>query len=723
MLAIGFAPLFGGPGYESSLAAGIVLALIVPSSAAYRAVTGAGGPLAAVGDGVARGALLGTLAWGTTLVHGLRVGFCSLGGGTLLFALGPMSGALLGGALGAVVGRFARSRGWSPRRAGMLALVLPIASIGLSVGRFFTSPMVFAFDPLVGHFSGTLYDTVVDAVDRLAIYRLGTLASLVAIAAIAACFERRSAWRLVIASLAALASIVHVASGAKLGHWQTSATIRAELGGESHGARCTVIHPRAMRDADVRLFVRDCDADVDAVADWLGVPSPPRITAFLFADAAQKRRLMGAGDVYIAKPWRTEVYVQPSGYPHPVLAHEIAHVLAGSFARGPFRVAGRLGGLLPDPGLIEGIAVAAAPEDDELSPEAWSRAMLDLGILPRARDVFSLGFLFHDASRAYTVAGAFVTFVRAEHGAAAIRRWYGGESLEAVTGRNMDALDDAFRAHVKSLPIPEVALAIAKARFDRPGVFARRCPHEVDADRQRAMTLLGTGDVRGALAALRDLVRREPTDAGARLGLATCEERAGDDPSATLGGVLDDARMSRTVRDRAEERLGDGALGRGELAEARRRYDAVAARVLDEDHLRTLDVKRAATTDPAATAAITALLVGPPRTGPDALRAHEELGRWATLAPNDPLPRYLLARQSIARGDHAHGAALLDEALSLANALPTVHREAARMRLVAACALGDRDGVNRGLAAWTASVRMPGNRDALVRALAARCVP
>ncbi len=58
---------------------------------------------------------------------------------------------------------------------------------------------------------------------------------------------------------------------------------------------------------------------------------------------------MGAADTFIAKPWRREVYVQAGGYPHPVLGHEVMHVIAGAFARGPFRIAGGAGGLLPDP--------------------------------------------------------------------------------------------------------------------------------------------------------------------------------------------------------------------------------------------------------------------------------------------------------------------------------------------------------------------------------------
>src|SRR6185369_12356527 len=117
-------------------------------------------------------------------------------------------------------------------------------------------------------------------------------------------------------------------------------------------------------------------------------------------------RFMGASSTYIAKPWRAEVYVQRAAYPHPVLGHELAHVVAGSFGRGPFRIAGAVGGLLPNPGLIEGIAVAAAPDDEELEGAQWARAMMDIGILPDMEHVFSLGFLGDASSKSYTLAGA-----------------------------------------------------------------------------------------------------------------------------------------------------------------------------------------------------------------------------------------------------------------------------------------------------------------------------
>ena len=108
------------------------------------------------------------------------------------------------------------------------------------------------------------------------------------------------------------------------------------------GARCDVVYPRKLENADAQLLLRDCEESLALVEKRLDVRGPERITAS-FLDADQKRDLMGAANTYIAKPWRHEVYLQLDDYPHPILPHEIAHVVASSFGRGPFRVGGELG--------------------------------------------------------------------------------------------------------------------------------------------------------------------------------------------------------------------------------------------------------------------------------------------------------------------------------------------------------------------------------------------
>src|SRR5690606_2865252 len=167
----------------------------------------------------------------------------------------------------------------------------------------------------------------------------------------------------------------------------------------------------------------ECDAHLAAHEEYFGARLSGRVTVFAFASSGQKGGLMGASNTYIAKPWRREVYIQSDNYPHPVLAHELAHVVAGAFGRGPLLVAGPLGGWIPDPGRIEGFAVAAAPrEDSDQTLLEWSAALQELELLPDLRKNFRLTFLGEYSSKAYTVAGAFVTWLRERHGPRALRR-------------------------------------------------------------------------------------------------------------------------------------------------------------------------------------------------------------------------------------------------------------------------------------------------------------
>ena len=115
------------------------------------------------------------------------------------------------------------------------ALVAPIATILASFVRFYTSPMVFAYDPFVGYFSGTLYDTVVDA-SGLVTYRAGSAATLLAAFMLALHLGRNDQGRVnvqsigrpglaLVGGLAAVVSFLHVTAGPRLGHWHTRGSI------------------------------------------------------------------------------------------------------------------------------------------------------------------------------------------------------------------------------------------------------------------------------------------------------------------------------------------------------------------------------------------------------------------------------------------------------------------------------------------------------------------
>src|SRR5262245_52761339 len=89
MAVIGFLPLFGGPGYESALAAGLIVPSVAAVVTAIDVVRGRPEPFDAFCRGTAMGALYGGAAYGVSLLHGARTGFCDVLGGSAHFALGP----------------------------------------------------------------------------------------------------------------------------------------------------------------------------------------------------------------------------------------------------------------------------------------------------------------------------------------------------------------------------------------------------------------------------------------------------------------------------------------------------------------------------------------------------------------------------------------------------------------------------------------------------------
>ncbi len=439
----------------------------------------------------------------------------------------------------------------------------------------------------------------------------------------------------------------------------------------------------------------------------------------MFANRDQKRVLTGAGRTSVAKPWRKEVYVQLDEYPHPVLGHELAHVLAGTLARGPFRVAGTWGGWMPDPGLIEGIAVASSPDDDVLTPQEWSAAMLKLDVLPPLSSVFALGFLGENSSTAYTVAGAFVEWIRAKYGMDAVRRWYGGATINEAVGVSFGELETAWRTELEQVEIEEEALAYAKARFDRPGVFRRRCPHAVDAYNDAGQRLAGQGDCPGGTMEFERAVELDPGHSRSRLNLAGCAVRVSGMSAAQeqWRALADDGMLPDTTRLRAQESLADLYLSEGNNEKAEAVYAKLLDKVVNENRLRTIDVKLRASRNPFEARAVRALLLGDPGRAPDPRLAFALLGKWMIEVPGDGLPAYLIGRNLMLSGSWQAASEFLDWSLERELAEPRVMREALRLRIIVACAQRDGATARRTFARWKVQ---PGLQDVRWRVLERR---
>ena len=692
---LGFVPLFGGPGYEYALGAGLLVSPMVAVSTAFHAARGEKPWFDKILDGIRGAVLVSVLCVALTLAHGFRVGMCDALSGLYDVALGPLCGfsmAAIGGAsMGAVVCGRKRARFFGV----LLAIAMVLASAGSSLARFVTSPIIFAFDTFIGYFSGTLYDTVIDTGSSWLTFRVGSLCTAVAVLSFAHWRKHSKRGALGLGALAAIGSVAIAANGPKLGHFQTTDTIQRELGGFARGSRCDVVYPAGTRPDKVDLLVRDCDEEVFAVEQKFGAKGPDRLTAFFFTDTAQKKRLMGAADTYIAKPWRREVYLQVGDYPHPVLGHEIAHVVAGAYAPGPFHVAGKLGGALSNPGLIEGMAVAGSPDDDELTDEQWAKAMLDLGILPPMKSIFSMSFLGQNSSKAYTLAGAFVSWSMSTFGKDKVRAWYGGADIEALTGKNWDTLDAAFREHVKRLKVVPAAMSLAKSKFDRPGIFGRKCPHVIDAVRREADQCRERYDVDKAEGLYAKALALDPHDVASELARATIHLRFKDRGV----GIVELSSLSTREpllpiwHERAKDALADAAARSGDGESASALYKALAEGTVDEDLGRTYEVKAELARSVDGRRVLQLLLIGFERRYPETPLGALGVARFA--AQGSPLGRYLLMRQLVLQGLYADALAVDVKSTELT---VRIRREYVRLTAVAGCVGHDAAAITRAKA-------------------------
>ena len=719
-LAMTLSPLLGVWGVESALVLGVLLPPFAAAiGARYVAAVRRHGLLVRASRLIGRAAGTALLVLAVPVaVLGLNMAFrvpsCNPVEGLAFVLLGPGVGMVLASATGVL------TSAWVPRvrLATALAVMFPIVGIALGVVRFWSSPAIFVYAHYVGWFPGTLYDEGVFIPTTYLSFRALSLAILLAMtAALSATWDPGTMRARLGGMLSApargstatvLVLLVLVADGfaPQLGHTGDAAHIADELGATRRSERCIVHAPRDLPPSEVDRLAADCDYRVRIAEADLGVRHEAPVTAFFFRSAEEKQRLMGAASTFIAKPWRHEVYLQIRGWPHPVLAHEIVHVVAGGTADGPFRVGGHAGGWLPDPALIEGVAVAVAWDArDGLTPHQWAAAMRELDLMPPLARVLGLSFLGQPPRNAYTVAGSFVRYVIDTYGAEPVRRGYRTGDLAESVGKPIEELEREWLAFLDGVELPSEALALAELRFSDRSIFSAVCPHEVAKLRAALAADVSVGDAARAEESCREILEIDPNDAVTRAQCVGVNAWLGELPRALahLRVLESPPEAPEPVLVMARLGLADAAWRRGDAGGALAIYRALLDEPQTDDAARQIEVRVLGLDASAREAALVFdLLVGreAPASAPVAVYVARELAGIR----EDGLGPYLEARQLMGVG--RYDLALPAIEAGRARGLPTerLRVEARRMHATILFAVGRPADATR---VWREVLREP----------------
>lgn len=707
-VALCFSALLGTPGVESALVLGVLLPPFCGAVGVRIADAERGAP---VGTLVTHAMAVSFIALAIPValftLNMARVPICTPLEGLAFLALGPGAAVALSATVGVVVGALLAR----VRIATAIAVLVPLVAAGFEIWSFYASPAIFGYGHFFGYFPGTLYDPDVSIGATYVSFRLLSLAWWGTLTlGLGALWDpatrrldasrARERWPVAVAALAlCVGAIAGEWHGDRLGHFSTAASIAEALGGRTEGERCDVVHPRETPRAVAIRLAAECDFRVRRVEEVLGVHQASRVTAFFFRSAQEKRALMGASTTYIAKPWRDEVYLQMAEWPHPVLFHEIVHVVAGNIGVGPFRISGTAGGILPSPAIIEGVAVAVAwSSQDGLTPHQWARAMLEVDLAPPLRSVEGLEFLLQPASRAYTASGSFVRWMMETLGTAAVRRLYLTGDWEEALGQPLEEAEAQWHEYLREeVDLPDEARALARARFEQPGIFGQICPHAIANLRVELAGDLAAGDDEGAVGRCREILDLDEGQTGTRTSLAGALARLDrqEEAAEELARLVGPPSAAMPLVQRARQELADADWRLGNRQRARATYEALLGEPMSADAARQIEVRRIGVVAGGATEqALLGLLLPPADATNDPATTMFEIGRLAAVR-DDGLAPYLQARQLLFRERFTLALPRIIEGRVRGLPTPRMELEARRIEAVIRLGAGDGDGSAR----------------------------
>lgn len=608
------------------------------------------------------------------LINGLRVPPCNVGLGLLLFALMPVGSALTGATMGWLIGALTAGASYAAGCAAVAGGL--VTSLMLMLLRLYTEPPIVLFDSLWGYFAGSLYDENIGVPKALWAVRVTTLAMIAAAWCVARANSypgaktRATAWCAVLL-LGFTSYVAEPRWGSRVNHRD----IEAVLSTTAYRPGLVVHLPGDIDPREATLLADDHAYRYRTLGQRMQLAHAPTLHSYVYKDSAQKASLMGAAATMVAKPWLGELHIHGTDAPHPLLAHEMVHALAASWAPWPLRVSARFG-LVPNMGMVEGLAVALA--DPGYGPDVITsaRALYAMGLqLPLRQLLGRQGQFWGQApARAYSQAGAFIGYVEAHHTMATVAALYRSADVEGTLGQTFEQLDEILAAHISAPHKPnEPSQAIARARMNMPSIFARTCAHEVARLRQAAAQMGGN-----TAAAWQHVVQltHAPED---ELALAWALENGGAEAGALqrMASLADDATLGQVLRAQAMLGLAQVSSMKddADTAAAQRLCDAVLRLAPYHGVAREAWVTRWALGQAAGTRKkIIALLLGRTSQAAAAVFLHGLSG--------EPTAQYLLGRMLFA--EKAYNEALVQ--FAAAGSQPYLAIEDERQRLAALAA-------------------------------------
>lgn len=366
-----------------------------------------------------------------SITHDLFTISCSIWEGLLFYTFITVPSVIIGSALGILAVFVSRKFRY------LIFILIILAVLSITFFELYYNPQIYFYNPLYAYFPGTIYDEAISVDLKLMMYRFLNFIFFGSVYIISAyVFYRKSnITKKLVLIVTILISALFVYLSPELGLSTTQSRLKSVLSDLVRTEHFDIYFSPGISKTDVKIIALNHEYYYQQLERIYQTVPSGKYTSFIFKDDAQKKEYFGSENADVAKPWLKEIFTIADNY-NTTLRHEIAHCFAGEFGWSIFRIAGDF-----NPALIEGAAVAGAPEYDLNSVHYMASLAYRNGYKVKLQNLFEgLNFFGQTSGLSYIYAGSFCKYLIDNYGITRFKRLYSDPDFKKVYGKNLAEL-------------------------------------------------------------------------------------------------------------------------------------------------------------------------------------------------------------------------------------------------------------------------------------------
>lgn len=340
----------------------------------------------------------------------------------------------------------------------------------LSLYEFYLYPQVYSYNQIYGFFPGTIYDEDVAVDSKLIMFQIFGLISLTLLLFIVNYFNRKYSRKIFARIFVVVFLLLTLLVKPFFGFATDEKTLESQLPLKIETENFVIHLDKKIPKTELETIAILHEYYFEQVEEKLNIRFDNKIHSFIFSDAQQKRKIFGAGNADVAKPWLNQIYLNYNSL-EQTLKHEIAHVVASKFGTTIFKVAKDF-----NPALIEGLAMYVEGDFDGYPIDYASSLIIKKYPNVDLKNLFeSFNFFKNYSSVSYILAGSFIKFLSEKYGVELVKELYRTNSFIVIQDKKIEELFFEFR---QSLLLKNYSFNKYKAQlyFGGQPIFTKHCP-------------------------------------------------------------------------------------------------------------------------------------------------------------------------------------------------------------------------------------------------------